>query len=95
VAADIKGFFANMDHDWRIRMLEERIEDRAFLGLIRQRLRAGIWDTTGAIIHPGTGAPQGGVVSAVLSNVYLHYVLDLWFEKVIKPQCRGEACLLR
>ncbi len=95
VEADIKGFFDSMDHDWMIRMVEERIEDRAFLGLLRKWLRAGILDTTGAIIHPATGTPQGGVVSPVLSNVYLHYVLDLWFEKVIKPQCRGEACLLR
>ena len=95
VEADIKGFFDNVDHDWMIRMLEERIEDRAFLGLIRKWLRAGILDMTGAIIHPVTGTPQGGVVSPVLSNVYLHYVLDLWFEKVVKPQCRGEACLLR
>ena len=95
VEADIKGFFDNMDHDWLIRMLAERIDDRAFLGLIRKWLRAGILDTTGAILHPVTGTPQGGVVSPVLSNVYLHYVLDLWFEKVIKPQCRGEACLLR
>ena len=95
VEADIKGFFDNLDHDWMIRMLEERIEDRAFLGLIRKWLRAGILDTTGAILHPVTGTPQGGVVSPVLSNVYLHYVLDLWFEKVIKPQCQGEACLLR
>jgi RNA-directed DNA polymerase len=95
VEADIKGFFDNMDHDWMIRMLGERIEDRAFLGLIRKWLRAGIVDTTGAILHPATGTPQGGVVSPVLSNVYLHYVLALWFEKVIKPQCRGEACLIR
>jgi group II intron reverse transcriptase/maturase len=95
VEADIKGFFDTMDHEWLVRMLAERIEDRAFLGLIRKWLRAGILDTTGAILHPVTGTPQGGVVSPVLSNVYLHYVLDLWFEKVIKPQCRGEACLLR
>jgi group II intron reverse transcriptase/maturase len=95
VEADIKGFFDNMDHDWMIRMLGERIDDRAFLGLIRKWLQAGILDTTGAIMHPATGTPQGGVVSPVLSNVYLHYVLDVWFEKVIKPQCRGEACLLR
>ena len=84
-----------MAHDWMIRMLGERIEDRAFLGLIRKWLQAGIRGTTGAILHPVTGTPQGGVVSPVLSNVYLHYVLDLWFEKVSKPQCRGEACLLR
>jgi group II intron reverse transcriptase/maturase len=95
VEADIKGFFDSMEHDWMIRMLAERIDDRAFLGLIRKWLQAGILDTTGAIIHPATGTPQGGVVSPVLSNVYLHYALDLWFEKVVKPQCRGEACLLR
>jgi RNA-directed DNA polymerase len=95
VEADIKGFFDSVDHDWMIRMLTERIDDRAFLGLIRKWLRAGILETTGAILHPVTGTPQGGVLSPVLSNVYLHYVLDLWFEKVIKPQGRGEACLLR
>ena len=95
VEADIKGFFDTMDQEWLVRMLAERIDDRAFLGLIRKWLRAGILDTTGAILHPVTGTPQGGVVSPVLSIVYLHYVLDLWFEKVIKPQCQGEACLLR
>jgi RNA-directed DNA polymerase len=95
VEADIKGFFDNMAHDWMVCMLAERIDDRAFLELIRKWVRAGILDTTGAILHPVTGTPQGGVVSPVLSNVYLHYVLDLWFENVIKPQCRGEACLLR
>jgi RNA-directed DNA polymerase len=95
VEADSTGFFDTMDHEWLVRMLAERIDDRAFLGLIRKWLRAGILDTTGAILHPVTGTPQGGVVSPVLSNVYRHYVLDLWFEKVIKPQGRGEACLLR
>jgi RNA-directed DNA polymerase len=64
VEADLKGFFANLDHDWMIRMLEERVEDRAFRGLIRKWLRAGIRDTTGAILHPVTGTPQGGVVSS-------------------------------
>jgi hypothetical protein len=58
-------------------------------------LQAGILDTTGAILHPVTGTPQGGVVSPVLSNGYRHYGLDWWVEKVVKPQCRGEACLLR
>jgi len=70
VEADIKGFFDTMDHEWLVRMLAERVDDRAFLGLIRKWLRAGILDTTGAIIHPATGTPQGGVVSPVLSNVY-------------------------
>lgn len=95
VEADIKGFLDTRDHDWVIRMLEERMDDRAFLGLIRKWLWAGILDTTGAILHPVTGTPQGGVVSPGLANVYLHYVLDLWCESVIKPQCQGEACLLR
>jgi hypothetical protein len=51
--------------------------DRAFLGLIRQWLKAGILETDGAVMHPETGTPQGGVVSPVLANVYLHYALDL------------------
>ena len=88
VDADIKGFFDNMDHDWILRMLQERIDDRGFLGLIRKWLKAGILEEDGQVINPTTGTPQGGIVSAVLANIYLHYVLDLWFEKVVKPQCR-------
>ena len=60
VEADIKGFFDNMDHDWIMRMLNQRIDDRAFLNLIRKWLNAGILDTDGQIIHPETGTPQGG-----------------------------------
>lgn len=95
VEADIKGFFDNIEHDWVIRMLEERIEDGAFLRLIRKWLRAGVLDTDGQVLHPATGTPQGGIVSPILANVYLHYALDLWFHKVVKPRCRGEACLMR
>jgi len=83
VEADIKGFFDNIDHSWMIRMLEERINDRAFLRLIQKWLKAGILDTSGEVIHPATGTPQGGIVSPILANVYLHYALDLWFEKRI------------
>ena len=75
-------------------MLAERIDDRAFLGLIRKWLKAGILDDD-KVIWPVTGTPQGGVVSAVLANIYLHYALDLWFEKVVKPRCSGEALLMR
>jgi group II intron reverse transcriptase/maturase len=95
VEADIRGFFEHMDHDWVLRMLGERIDDRAFLGLIRKWLKAGILDTDGQVLHPGTGTPQGGIVSPVLANAYLHYALDLWFERVVTPRCRGKALLCR
>jgi len=95
VEADIKGFFTNMDHDWLLKMLGLRIDDSAFLGLIEKWLKAGILETDGRVIHPDTGTPQGGVISPVLANVYLHYALDLWFEKVVKPHCQGEAYICR
>jgi RNA-directed DNA polymerase len=95
VEADIKGFFDNIDHDWLLRMLKQRIDDSAFLNLIRKWLKAGILDTDGKIIDPETGTPQGGVVSPVLANVYLHFALDLWFEKRVKAHCKGAAFILR
>ena len=95
VEADIRGFFDNIDHNWMIRMLEERINDRAFLRLIQKWLKAGILDISGKVIHPATGTPQGGIVSPILANVYLHYALDLWFEKRIKRECNGEALIIR
>ena len=95
VEADIHAFFDNIQHEWMVRMLEERIEDGAFLRLIQKWLKAGVLDTDGQVLHPVTGTPQGGIVSPVLANVYLHYALDLWFLKVVKPRCRGEACLIR
>jgi RNA-directed DNA polymerase len=95
VEADVKGFFDHLDHDWLLGMLRLRIDDRAFLGLIRKWLKAGILEPNGHIVHPDTGTPQGGIVSPVAANVYLHYALDLWFEKVVKPRCAGEALLCR
>ncbi len=95
VDADIRGFFDSIDHDWMMRMLEQRIADRALLRLIRKWLKAGIMIREGAVEHPATGTPQGGVISPILSNIYLHYALDLWFEKVVKPRCEGEAYLIR
>ncbi len=93
--ADIKGFFDHLDHDWLIRMLEQRIDDRAFLGLIRKWLKAGILEEDGQVIFPATGTPQGGVVSAVLANIYLHFALDLWFEKVVEPRAKGDVLIMR
>jgi RNA-directed DNA polymerase len=95
VEADIKGFFGCIDHDWLIKMLEKRIADEPFIRLIRKWLKAGVLDTTGMVIHPATGTPQGGVVSPILANVYLHYVLDLWSEKVVKRHCVGEVYMCR
>lgn len=95
VEADIRDFFGNISHSWMERMLEERIDDRAFLQLIKKWLKGGVLEEDGRVLHPATGTPQGGIVSPVLSNVYLHYVLDLWFEKVVKPRSRGEALIMR
>ena len=95
VEADIKGFFDNMDHGWLLRMLKERIDDAAFLNLLEKWLKAGILDTDGAVLHPETGTPQGGVISPVLANLYLHFALDLVFEKVVKTHCKGDALLIR
>jgi len=95
VEADIKGFFDHINHDWLIKMLGQRIDDRAFLRLIRKWLKAGILEKTGEVVHPVTGTPQGGVISPVLANIYLHYVLDLWFEKVVKRHVWGPAYLCR
>lgn len=95
VEADIKGFFDNLDHNWLLEMLSLRIDDRAFLGLIRKWLKAGILETDGKVLHPETGTPQGGIVSPILANVYLHYALDLWFEKVVTAHSRGDAMICR
>jgi group II intron reverse transcriptase/maturase len=95
VEADIKGFFDNIQWEWSERMLEQRIDDGAFLSLIRKWLRAGILEEDGKVIHPQTGTPQGGVISPVLANIYLHYALDLWFERVVRPQQQGRCRLIR
>ena len=95
VEADVQGFFDQLDHTWLLTMLRERIDDRAFLRLIQKWLKAGILETDGHVVHPETGSPQGGSISPVLANVYLHYALDVWFAKVVKAHCRGEALLCR
>jgi len=95
VEADIKGFFDNLSHQWLMRMLAERIDDEPFLRLIRKWLKAGVLDTDGQVLRPESGTPQGGIISPVLANVYLHYALDLWFEKVFQRSCKGAAFLHR
>jgi RNA-directed DNA polymerase len=95
VEADINGFFDNIDHAWMMRMVAERIEDRALLWLIKKWLKAGVLDTDGQVRHPVTGTPQGGIIAPLLAHVYLHYAVARWFAKVVKHQGRGEACLIR
>ncbi len=93
--ADIAGFFDNIDHGWLVKMLELKINDGALVHLIVKWLKAGVLEPDGTVVHPESGAPQGGIVSPILANIYLHYVLDLWFEKVIKPQCKGDVKYVR
>jgi group II intron reverse transcriptase/maturase len=95
VEADIKGYFDNIDHDRLLEMLKQRIDDDAFLGLIRQWLKAGILEIDGEVIHPETGSPQGGIVSPILANVYLHHVVDQWFDQVVKERSGGKVMLIR
>src|SRR6266702_5646740 len=95
VEADIKAFFDNISHEWLMRMLAERIDDQAILRLIKKWLKAGVLDTDGKVLRPEGGTPQGGIISPLLANVYLHYGLDLWFEKVFQRSCKGEAFLHR
>ncbi len=95
VEADIKGYFDHIRHDLLMEMLQRRIEDKPFLRLIQKWLKAGILETDGQVTQPVTGTPQGGIVSPILANIYLHYVLDEWFEDVVKRYCRGEAYVIR
>ena len=91
---DIKGFFDNVDHKWLMKFLEHDIQDKNFLRYIVRFLKAGVMED--AKHHESDkGTPQGGLISPVLANVYLHYVLDIWFDKVIKKNCQGEAHIVR
>jgi RNA-directed DNA polymerase len=95
VESDISGFFDNVSHDWMLKMLEQRINDHALIGLIRKWLRAGILQPEGAVEYPERGTPQGSIVSPILANIYLHYVLDLWFEQEVKRNMTGRAIMVR
>jgi RNA-directed DNA polymerase len=94
VEADIKGYFENINHDMLIKMLEHDIADRRFIELVRKWLKAKIHKENGKVETPQKGTPQGGVISPVLANIYLHYVLDLWFEKVVKKHMKSDSLLI-
>ena len=91
---DIKSFFDNVDHSWLVKFLEHDIADKNFIRYIVRIIRSGIVED-GIYRKREKGVAQGELISPVLSNVYLHYVLDLWFEKRIKKELKGEAYLVR
>lgn len=92
--ADIRGYFTHVNHSWMRKMVAQRIADPVILGLIGKWLKAGAMQD-GVVVRTEEGTPQGGPISCVLANIYLHYTLDLWFEKKFIPQCQGEAHLVR
>lgn len=94
VEVDIRKFFDTLDHAHLRKLLRHRIRDGVLLRLIDKWLKAGVLEF-GALTYPEYGTPQGGVVSPLLANVYLHYVLDVWFEREVKPRLRGRAFLVR
>jgi group II intron reverse transcriptase/maturase len=92
--ADIKAFFDSVDHGKLKEILDQRVRDGVIRRLIGKWLKAGVMEE-GVIYHPETGTPQGGVISPLLANIYLHTVIDVWFEEVVKPSLSGRAYLVR
>lgn len=94
VEADIKGFFDNVNQEWLMKFLGHRIGDKRVLRMVKRFLKAGVAED-GSVRVSDEGTPQGGVISPLLANIYLHYTLDLWFEKVIRQSCTGFARMIR
>ncbi|WP_394834515.1 group II intron reverse transcriptase/maturase [Pendulispora rubella] len=91
---DVCKFFDNLDHGHLRAILRQRVLDGVLLRLIGKWLNAGVLED-GSVMYPESGSPQGGVVSPILANIFLHEVLDVWFEKIVKPHLSGEAHLVR
>jgi len=94
VEIDIRSFFDTLDHTILRSFLDQRIRDGVLRRAIDKWLKAGVLDD-GRVLHPEAGTPQGGVISPVLANVYLHEVLDVWFARDVKPRLRGQAFMVR
>ena len=91
---DIRQFFDTLDHaHWRA-LLGQRVRDGVLLRLIDKWLQAGVLEG-GELTYPEAGTPQGGVISPLLANIYLHYVLDVWFAEAVQPRLKGRAFLVR
>jgi group II intron reverse transcriptase/maturase len=95
VEADIRGFFDHINHDWLVKMLEERIADRSLIRIIRKWLKAGVMEELNHWSPSDEGTPQGGVISPLLGNIYLHFVQDLWIKKVIAKESKGSVLFRR
>jgi RNA-directed DNA polymerase len=91
---DIKSFFDTLDHGHLRSFLDRRVRDGVIRRMIDKWLKAGVLEE-GSITYPESGTPQGGVISPLLANIYLHEVLDMWFEREVKPRLRGAAFLIR
>ena len=91
---DIRKFFDTLDHAHLRAFLQQRVRDGVLTRLIGKWLQAGVMED-GTVTYPAAGSPQGGVISPLLSNIFLHYVLDEWFEREVKPRLRGKAYLIR
>ena len=91
---DIKSFFDTLNHNDLRGFLDKRVSDGVIRRAIDKWLKAGVMET-GIVVHPDEGTPQGGVISPILANVYLHEVLDTWFEREVRPRLEGEATLIR
>ncbi len=94
IEVDIKGFFDAVDKTQLRKILERRVRDGVLLRLIGKWLNAGVWER-GQVFHPETGTPQGGVISPILANIYLHEVMDVWFDRDVRPRLRGSAFMIR
>ena len=94
VDVDIRKFFDTIDHDHLRDFLKRRVRDGVLLRLIGKWLHAGVLED-GCVTHPRSGSPQGGVISPILSNLFLHYVLDEWFEREVQPRLKGKSFLIR
>ena len=94
VEADIKGFFDNVQHEWMMEFLSHRIADKRILRYVKRFLIAGVMEDE-VLKATEDGTPQGGIISPLLANIYLHYSLDLWFTRRFIKTCEGRACLIR